>query len=481
MVYNHAFGQSPLVRLWWDAINNTTASNNPYFNSVARHPFNVGFDFNHESQATRDFVNRCIKFWLQEYHIDGIRFDLSKGFTQVNSGSDIGAWGRYDQSRINIWRYYSDQIRQYSPNSWLILEHFADNSEERELSNNGFLFWGNMNYAYSQGAMGYVANSDISGAFHGNRGWTQPNLVSYAESHDEERLMYRNLNFGSVTLNYNTRQPGVALDRMKLAAAFLYTIPGPKMLWQFGELGFDFSINWCTDGTINENCRTGDKPVRWDYLRQPDRFKLFQVFQALFRLKTQYNIFETGNFDLFQSGAVKRIRLNDGLNKVVVIGNFGTSNQSINPNFHRVARWYDFFAGDSLQVTQTSQTISLRPGEFRIYSTERFFPVNRDVLISSAQLDKVSANGNSVGAIYPNPSKGVFTIPMMLQNRGEETFIQIIDASGKMVDSQNLGYQEATNEVNNILFTPKVKLPFGIYYINILVGSDRFAQKLIVE
>ncbi|HAN37868.1 MAG TPA: hypothetical protein DCQ29_03115, partial [Chitinophagaceae bacterium] len=65
----------------WDGVNNRPAADNPWFNPVARHAFNVGFDMNHESAATKEFTERVIDFWLKEYKIDGFRWDLSKGFT----------------------------------------------------------------------------------------------------------------------------------------------------------------------------------------------------------------------------------------------------------------------------------------------------------------------------------------------------------------------------------------------------------------
>jgi hypothetical protein len=71
MVLNHVFGSSPLAKMYWDGTNNKPAANNPWLNPDARHPFNVGYDFNHESMATKDLVNRVTKYWLQEFHIDG--------------------------------------------------------------------------------------------------------------------------------------------------------------------------------------------------------------------------------------------------------------------------------------------------------------------------------------------------------------------------------------------------------------------------
>jgi hypothetical protein len=62
-----------------------------------------------------------------------------------------------------------------------------------------------------------------------------PNLVTYAESHDEERLMYKNLTFG----NGAAKDLNTALKRTEAAMAMLIPLKGPKMLWQFEELGFD--------------------------------------------------------------------------------------------------------------------------------------------------------------------------------------------------------------------------------------------------
>ena len=43
--------------------------------------------------------------------------------------------------------------------------------------------------------------------------------------------------------------------------AFNLLMPGPRMLWQFEELGYDYSINTCTDGvTVNEDCRIAPSP-----------------------------------------------------------------------------------------------------------------------------------------------------------------------------------------------------------------------------
>jgi len=127
MVLNHAFGQSPMVRLYWDKSNNRPAANSPWFNPIPRHPYNVGYDFNHESPATKYYVDRVNRQWLSEFKIDGFRFDLSKGFTQTYSGNDVNLWGQYDQSRINLLKRMADSIWTLVSNAYVILEQFSVN------------------------------------------------------------------------------------------------------------------------------------------------------------------------------------------------------------------------------------------------------------------------------------------------------------------------------------------------------------------
>lgn len=273
MVLNHAFGQSPFVRLFNEGDYGAPTEDNPYLNAVARHPFNVGYDYNHESPYTKALVDSVNAYWLSEYHVDGFRFDLSKGFTQVISGSDVEAWSRRDESRIAIWKKIYDRIKTNNPEVYVILEHFAANDEEKELADYGMVFWGNMNGVFRE--MGKGASRNFEGAFYQNRGWTHNHLLAYMESHDEERVMFDMLNYGA-TSPVNLTNLTEAINLKQLLTAFYFSIPGPKMIWQFGEFGFDLELN---------NDRLGIKPTRWEYLNDPDRIRLWNLYQAFISLK----------------------------------------------------------------------------------------------------------------------------------------------------------------------------------------------------
>ena len=364
MVLNHSFGQSPMVQLYFDAATGKPAANSPWFNANPTHPFNVGFDFNHESAATKTFTKNVMKFWMQQYKVDGFRFDLSKGFTQKNSGTSdaaVTAWSAYDAGRVAIWKDYNAYMKSIDPNFYVILEHFAADDEEKELAADGMLLWNNLNGSFNEATMGYNTSSDFSRAFYGLHGFTKPDyLVTYIESHDEERTMTKNLAYGNASGNYNVKELATALKREELAAAFLFSIPGPKMIWQFEELGYDIGIN--------VNGRTGEKPIHWEYTAQPARKTLYNAYAHLISLKKNNSVFTTTNLSFNVAGNIKSIKLIDANNTVVVVGNFDVVNQTANVDFGSSGVWYDNNGGDPVNLSGTAYTKILAPGEYHIYS-----------------------------------------------------------------------------------------------------------------
>jgi len=359
MVLNHSFGQSPMVQLYFDGSKPT--GNNPWFNIEAKHPYNVGFDFNHESAATKYFAKNVMKFWMQEYRIDGFRFDLAKGFTQKTSNDDA-SFSAYDESRIAIWKDYNNYIKSIDANNfYVILEHFADASEERVLADEGMMLWNNLNYNMNEATMGWLGNSNFSWGFYGNHGFSKSeNLVDYIESHDEERLNYKNITYGNASGSYSIKDNlPISLKREELAAAFLFSIPGPKMVWQFGELGYDININY--------NGRTGEKPIKWDYYDNEDRKNLYNAYAKFIKLKKGNSIFNSTSSDYDLTGGIKYIKLTDATNTIVVVGNFDVTDQTANIDFGSTGPWYDA-VGNIVTLSSGIYINTLAPGEYHIFS-----------------------------------------------------------------------------------------------------------------
>jgi hypothetical protein len=430
---NHSFGLNPMVRMYFDANAGTwgqpTASN-PWFNQTPKHDFNVGYDFNHESLQTKNFVKRVLSHWMQNYHIDGYRFDLSKGFTQNNTLGNTAAWGAYDQSRINILTDYYNHMQTVEPGSYAILEHFADNSEETVLSNNGMLLWGNLNHEYMEGSMGYASN--FSWGSYQNRGWNNANLVTYAESHDEERMMYKDLQYGASSGSYNITNLNTAIKRQELSHCLLIPIPGPKMMLQFGELGYDYSIGTCSDGVTVDlaNCKTSAKPVRWDYWDNQNRKHLYKVTAALNNLKKNEPVFSTSNFNIDLAGFGKRIHLN-GTNNAVVVGNFQTTSINMIPGFQHTGTWYDYFTGNSFQVNDLNATFFFEAGEYHVYTDYQLA-----VPDLNTSLEEVMSFAKSNFMIWPNPSNDRVNLAYSM-SQASPVQIVLRDLTGRIVSSFN--------------------------------------------
>lgn len=473
IVLNHQFGQSPLVQLWWNGTQ--PATNSPYFNPVAKHDFNVGYDMNHESAATKQFFIDITRFWIQEYHADGYRFDLSKGFTQINTLGNTNLWGQYDQSRINIWKQYADSIWLTKPDAYLILEHLADNSEEKILANYGLMLWGNMNYNYAQNAMAYSDQSDISWASYKTRLWNDPHLISYMESHDEERMAYRCLQYGNqnVATGYNIKNLSTALQRIETAAAFYFTIPGPKMIWQFGELGYDYSIDY--------NGRTGNKPVRWDYYYNANRKRLYDVFAALIKIKTEQTTFETTDFSLSVSGLQKRINLNNPSMNLAAIGNFAVTSSSISANFQHTGTWYNYFTGDAVEITNQFALLPLQAGEYKIFTDQ---PLSiPDVSTGMTQIDPQNTTNGIWTVAYPNPSNIGFTIEIEVTEPIADVQLQITNLMGQHIATLYQG--KLTNGGYALTWDANTDkgaaLPQGTYLYKLQIGDKLVAKKLMIN
>ena len=461
VVYNHATGSHPWAKMWWDGANNCTAENNPWFNVVAKHEFNVYHDMNHENAMVKEHVKRSLEHLLTEYDVDGFRFDLTKGFTQNNTLGDVGAWGRYDQSRVDILKGYADHIWSVNENAVVIFEHLADYSEEKVLAEHGIKLWRNMNGTYRSAVSG--GSGDFSGSYEKNLygGW-----VSYMESHDEERLCYGAgadassvtwgicgtltnwssditmaadgaffsakgvtfkaddmfkirkvgewndaFNYGASTKGYklplNTEYkltlgsgsqdmavpaagtydvyfslaaekvwlmeagkrpadpsvtPGggaaedpltVAMRRAGASAAFFLTVPGPKMIWQFGEIGYDYSIDY--------NDRTGEKPVVTEqYMAVPARKALYDTYASLLKFRRENPRFfdSDASFTWTPTGTLKKITCTVDGKSFHVVGNFAKNQTSYTvPS----GTWTDYINGGTV-----SGSITLKEGEFRL-------------------------------------------------------------------------------------------------------------------
>lgn len=380
VVYNHLDSYyAPQGRMYWDATNGRPAANNPWLNATAPHPYSVFEDLNHTSAATQKLVIRALNYWLNEYKVDGYRFDLAKGFTQ--KATNTTTVEDFDGARLsNLSRYYDSIVPKY-PGTYMILEFLGTQRfEEQQYANKGFLLWAKCSDPYYQAAMGFSTNSDFSKIMYNSTqtAFGSPAAVGYMESHDEERGMYKCVAFGNINGGYNVKDTATAIKRMAALASVLIPLPGPKMIWQFGERGYDVSIEF-------NGGRVANKPPQWEKWGEQRRKDLYNAYSKLVNLRVSYpDLFNSTNFsyDFYDgNGLYKKFQITDNASNGIrlnIIANLDVSAQTRTITFQNTGNWYNYVsngAGSGLNgatdavfnLASTSQSITLQPGEYHVY------------------------------------------------------------------------------------------------------------------
>ena len=518
VVYNHATGQSPLVRLENEGTFGPPTASNPWANPTARHPFNVFNDLNHESPLTQIWLDKANRFWAEEYHVDGYRFDLSKGFTQRET-TDVGVWSAYDASRVALLTRMADALWEAHPDAYIILEHLGEAREEQELARYGrdrgrpgMMLWNNLNDASMESAMGYITSrASLTRSYPPTNGYPLDGQVTYMESHDEQWMMFKNLAFGNRTADgsYDVRRLHTALDRQKLSGAFFLLTPGPRMLWQFGEAGYGGGPGECLKPNGNGDCpaagpsRVGNKPIRWDYLTEAAAYannsgvsvttvsaderrlrqRLYDTWAALLDLRGGYEIFRSADTEFASRlGATPDRWMTFSLpgapdgqpTRAVVFGNFGITEQAVTLPLGAAATWYDYFDDTEAALPAGDHTVTLAPGEFHVWT-------DVDVPSPAGNLGAVAEEGtpetaSGLRAVFPNPAASAARVRFALAAPGAVR-LDVLDALGREVltladRTFAAGDHEAEVDVSD--------LPAGVYVVRLATAAGTEAARLTV-
>ncbi len=438
---NHVFGRSPLERMWMldtnnDGWGNGISAENPYCNQQAMHSYNVGSDLNHfrePENLTNTYAVRTIQYWINEFKIDGYRWDLTKGFTNqcpsnVAGGQDACTNG-YRSDRVGKMKYYADQQWAADPNSLVIFEHLGNGgsyNEEVEWANynrtgniGGIMQWRKMTDPYANLLKGNSTN--ISGVSD-----SSDRFIGYAESHDEERVAYKAFTEAGQTQG---NLPKI-LKRLQAMGSVLFLVPGPKMLWHFGDLGWDKSLWTCSNGNVSFNapdCKLDTKPQpQWanSWLADPARSAIYNSWARMIDLKKTEPIFENGQFawNFTQTGKPRldvfttTFQTNE-LSYVFVLTNFSDATYNTS-GFPYTGTWYNLMDDTPLTVTATNQNVSIEPGGFRVFGNKPSTILGTENFVLNNKL-----------AIYPNPGKDYFSL------NTATTDVSIYNVTGQLVKS----------------------------------------------
>ena len=278
-------------------------------------------------------------------------------------------------------------------------------------------------------------------------------------------VMYKAVTYGnSSNSSHNVKTLTTALSRMSAIGAISLLVPGPKMIWHFGDLGMNNSIFTASNGVVNtdSDATPGDakldtKPQpQWtnNWLADSDRNKIYANWSKMINLKLTQPVFN-GTYTISSGYSVltPKIYITDAslpstqLKNVVILSNFDVTDQNINPSFPYAGTWYNLMDNTSITVTDVNAPLLIEAGGFRIYGNEKStlgltsFGLSQDIFL------------------YPNPSSTYFTI------NANTSKVEVYSITGQLVKSfkpnQSKDYQFVISELNK-----------GVYFVKALNDNN---------
>jgi hypothetical protein len=270
---------------------------------------------------------------------------------------------------------------------------------------------------------------------------------------------------------------------MELNAGFFLTIPGPKMIWQFGELGYDYSITSCHPGNTvplpypSGQCRLVPKPIRWDYLQVAQRKQLHDVYANLIKLRFHplyKDVFLANNINLSSnlSPAFKSITLRSAndTSMLCVVGNFDVTAQTGTFTFPSAGTWYNYLTGNTFTATGSAQSITLQPGEFHVYT-------NRN--LTNIVIPPPNTGTQLTGKIFPNPISVASVLEMNLPATGKVQ-IDVYNFIGQKI--KTILSESLAKGKYNVPLSDKINnLPSGAYLLRIVANNEEVSIKLVIQ
>ena len=333
VIFNHLWGSSPLFQLYHPLDNydweDHDFENCPYFDNAESQ---WGYKLQHWHNVNgRDYrgwkyVLDALMHWVQEYRIDGYRFDYVDG---------IG-WGNQNDGAA----YYVNELNNYDSSLILIAE--ADNSYQ---INNTF-FDSGWDYSYHHNLFDNILDiytnlnnitSHINAYDQGYSFVTGP--VNYIESHDENRLIYQSTQFqGHSFLD--------ACKRSKIGATILFTSHGVPMLYQ----GQEFAQNAPTRDSFGYPIA---QPLQWNNLNDSLSLDLNNHYKKVINLRNDYSVLKEPPLNIRYIDNSNKIlsywRENQN-EKVVVVINLDTQPHSINLEFPNNGLWEEKLQDFSIDI-----------------------------------------------------------------------------------------------------------------------------------
>lgn len=339
-VYNHSESSAPLTQIdhdYWYHHSPCDPDNNwgPEFNYEH-------YDENLDTHPARRFMGDSIRFWVEEYHLDGIRYDAAK---QIDN---------YD---FMHWIVGETKKAAGSKPFYNIAEHIPETPAITNLDGPMDGCWHDSFYhtvvPHLTGETFDLENlKDVLDAKRqGFMGAT--NVVNYLTNHDHNRVM--------ADLGDRGILDEAAFRRKKLGVALVMTAVGIPMIWMGEEFG-EYKYKTIDPAKID-----------WTLLAGDLNRGLFEYYKGLISLRRKNRALHTANIDFFHENPEAKVlaytRWNDEGSRVVVVANF--SDQFLAgytvPNFPADGTWHEWTANYDVESGDGSLMTDLGEYEAKVF------------------------------------------------------------------------------------------------------------------
>lgn len=337
VVFNHQNDTGPL----WQMLPEEAA--NPYFKANSDTRFNedgLAFfkDLDHWTPETQELIFSTLKMWIDEYKMDGFRYDYTQGvgWNTAEPTKGILGWANRIDTLYGGKIY---QIAEHLPPSPALIyysgltsgwhDSFRDKVfDEARFQNVSLTDFENLVIGlYDFGGNDYPSSPSV----YSSR-W-EP--VNASVTHDEQSLIYEMTQFQGVTL-------ADALVRDRLYATFIFTSLGVPMIWQGQEMS-------APRGWTSDNQKLAYRPLEWSLLNQQRGKDQFAYYSALAKQRLKNPALHTGllqftyRFEAQRSIAYGFKDPGSGA-QVMVVANLSGSAQTLSSvPWMSAGNWYDVF------------------------------------------------------------------------------------------------------------------------------------------
>ena len=252
------------------------------------HPDWKSFIFNYGRNEVRSFLLSNAIFWLEKYHIDGLRVDAVASMLYLDYSRKTGEWvpnvfgGRENLEAVSFLKQLNEQIYKHHPDTITVAEESTSWPKvSRPLYDGGLGFGYKWDMGWMHDTLSYMEREPIHRKHHQNE-LTFRSVYTYSEnfvlplSHDEVVQ-----GKGSLL----EKMPGDDFQKfanLRVLLGYQFAQPGKKLLFMGCEFGQRREWNH-------------DQILDWDLLQQPAHAGIRTWVQDLNRIYTSEESMSQGD------------------------------------------------------------------------------------------------------------------------------------------------------------------------------------------